>query len=135
MKINCKCGKTITKDLRPFKKMDFRPDIHFPDSTEAYFPEHVFLLSKKKKYKWSEEESGIQGYYRIFHYPEVITVSELSILPNIIPPFKEGEGCCNWSMGADLKCSCGTMLGYMYLDCYEGQTIDFLTRNIVRSYK
>ena len=129
MKLNCKCGKTITKDLRPFKKMDFRPDIHFPDSTEAFFPEHVFELRKKQKYKWAEE-----GYCRIIHYPEVITVSEKSILPNIIPPFEEGAGCCNWSMGANLKCSCGITIGYMYLDCYEGQTIDFLTKNIIRSY-
>lgn len=64
----------------------------------------------------------------------MIVVGKKSILEGVIPPFKRGYGCCDYSMGEPLECSCGTHLGNMYLDCYEDENIEFIPEKVDRVY-
>jgi len=118
LKIACKCGKLLTKDLLPSSKLK----------------SGSFSIQKKEKYSWKEEDSEIKDYYKIIHVPPRLIVPEKSILDNIIPEFKEGYGCCNYSNGKELICECTNKLGEMYLDCHEIKAIYFLPKNINRIY-
>jgi hypothetical protein len=137
VKINCKCGKPITTDLRPFKKLERRPHRYNGDqgSFEYYQPKGTFEIQKKEKYGWSHKDSGIEGYYVVVHVKDRILVPLESILENIVPTFIEGYGCCNYSMGHKLKCKCGVHIGDMYLDCYESGTIKLVPKNTHRCFK
>lgn len=141
MKITCRCGKVLTETLRPLKKMGVRPYLYSDpedndvEETETFYPRGTFELQRKRKYGWGFEDSGIKGYYKVIHEPEVLVVPQESVLEGVIPHMPQGYGCCNWSMGQELKCECGRVIAEMYLDCYEMQTVNFLSKQIVRSYK
>lgn len=62
-------------------------------------------------------------------------VSEDSMCDGVIPPFKSGYGCCNYSMGEPLMCECGTHVGGMYLDCYEDKSVSLIKDKVVRVYQ
>lgn len=162
MKLKCsKCNKLLTIDLRPVKvKWKYNhltkhyyvsnPKGVFTYETEVFetfdgeYPESkevidrmkkgVFYLTKPFKYNWTPEDSGIEGYYSVHNEKQELVVSELSIVEDVIPPFKRGYGCCNYSMGEPLSCSCGSILGEMYLDCYETGQIMFDTKKVTRCY-
>jgi hypothetical protein len=136
IKIKCKCSKILTEDLRPMKKMGRRPHRYTGNEgkMELFYPKGTFHIQKKDKYSWGYEESGIKGHYSVIHVKERIIVSVESILQNVIPIFKDGYGCCNYSMGHELKCSCGVHVGDMHLDCYEDKVIKFCTKNTIRFY-
>ena len=146
MKLKCNCGNVFTNDLRPVKKYICETVFEtFQDQGEDgsdlvekrkkyTFPSGGFMLQKKKKYAWTEEDSGIEGYYAIIHVPERIIVHKNDILDGVIPKFISGYGCCNWSFGYELKCKCGKVVANMYLDCYESGVIKFDPKKVVRSY-
>lgn len=62
--------------------------------------------------------------------PKILSVGENSILDGVIPEFISGYGCCNYSMGEPLNCSCGHTVGNMFLDCYETGRVGFVQKNI-----
>lgn len=64
-----------------------------------------------------------------------LVVAEDSLVTGLIPDMPSGCGCCNFSMGEKLYCSCGNFLGDMYLDCYELGVVHFSKKNVDRVYK
>ncbi|AGN51504.1 hypothetical protein VPLG_00065 [Vibrio phage eugene 12A10] len=120
---------------------------------EYRFKRGIFIINpKERKYSWTYKDcngvdskreyieeygsDGGQHYHRVLGgNPQVIICSGESVLEGVIPKFKEGYGCCNYSMGHILTCSCGNTVGHMYLDCYESNTIHFIEKKIMRTYK
>jgi len=157
MKLCCnKCKKILTTDLRPVKvqwdKWGYivnKYDVFHKKSSKWYDPEGdsheyyeagnmkggIFYETKKEHYNHTPEDSGIDGYYKVIKKDSKIVVSGTSVLEDIIPPFKDGWGCCNWSLGKSLECGCGNTLGEMYLDCYEDYSILFNKKSTERVYK
>lgn len=128
MKLRCKCGKPLTKDLYLTKYHKYQVD-------------DITTKMRSGCFKLSRATPTIRNKYSNEHpaqllkpRPEVIMVSINSILCNI-PEMPKGCGCCNWSGGHELMCGCGRVIGEMYLDCYELGFVDFLTKNVVRCYK
>jgi hypothetical protein len=144
MKIQCKCGKFLTKDLRPVKKyickdafetFQDQDGVDIVEKRKKYiFPSGGFMIQRKDKFSWTEKDSGIKGYHSVIHTPERLIVYKDDILDNIIPKFISGYGCCNWSFGYKLKCECGNKVAEMYLDCYESGVIKFIPKKTVRFY-
>lgn len=164
MKINCgKCNKILTQDLYPIslktdkhgrltketldKVFEVIPEYVFDyenmvetNEVEYYKHDHmrkgIFFVRKGTKHKnWTYEDSGIKGYYKVIKpEPKKIVVSGKSFLEGVIPVFKSGNECCDWSMGQELCCSCGNFLGEMYLDCYEDGCVDLINKNVRRNY-
>lgn len=157
MKLHChKCKKILTKDLRPVKVcwkwnpficqhyIINRKDVY--ETTEVWDEEYripgdsvvvrrgVFYNTPKSTYNYSYEDSSIKGYYRVIKTSERLVVGYRDILKDVVPLFKEGYGCCNWALGAPLKCECGVELGEMHLDCYEDGSVRFNPDKIERRY-
>lgn len=138
MKLKCKCGKILTKDLRMKKKLSFEKGNIYP---KGYFLEYgSFISLKKEKIYHNLKKTGYYDFYtfngnetKTFHHYEKILVNKNDLIEDIIPEFKEGFGCCDWSM-EDLYCSCGNFLGEMNFDCYLLGTMDFKQKNIIRLY-
>lgn len=122
-------------------------------STQNTFKKGMFILKPAiKKYNWTvrdmyghasklEAKKDVNVCKTDLSYNKScggvgkrLIVGELSILENIIPPFKGGYGCCNWSMGRELLCSCRNVLGEMYLDCYEDGVVEFDIKSVDRAY-
>ncbi|UZV41091.1 hypothetical protein vBVpaMR16F_25 [Vibrio phage vB_VpaM_R16F] len=163
MKLKCgKCNKPLTTDLRPVKvRWKYNPLMksYYVSNPKAVFTyktevfetmegEHqedvimidrmkkgIFYLTKPLKYNWTPEDCGIEKYYRVHNEKQKIVVSELSLVKDVVPPFKQGYGCCNYSMGEPLKCNCGSLLGEMYLDCYETGQVMFDIKKVIRDYQ
>lgn len=93
-------------------------------------------VDSKKEYVADYGDDGSQHYHRVLGgKPATIVCSSSSVLDGVIPKFKKGYGCCNYSTGHTLLCECGSELGGMYLDCYEDNTICFIDKSVVRCYK
>ena len=142
MHLNCsKCKKRLTTEsLRPIKEdKAFIKEYSSEEYKEEDFyniimKKSVFFIRKDQKLGWSAKDSGIKGLYQVIKQKGGIFVSQFSIDENIIPEFKTGYGCCNWNMGQYLKCSCGNLLGEMYLDCFEEKYIKFYKKSVDRVY-
>lgn len=161
MKLHCRCGKCLTEDLYPVnpkydkqgrttnnKMFEKTKEVKYYDTNEegdpvqevyeshGRFKKGIFVKLRSHHYNWNFDHSGIKGYFAVIQKPERIAVSENSILSGIIPPFKAGYGCCNWSMGHELFCpDCQNVIGGLHLDCYEDGVVEFLERAVVRNYK
>ena len=162
MKLCCnKCKNILTKDMYyvprpkgpPFTNKTWFRVWEGSMSEGYYIKDGLFYIKPyEKKYSWTYKDSscvdskkeylesygddGHQHYHSVLGgSPETIICGEGNVLEGIIPPFKEGHGCCNWSNGASLLCKCGNKVGKMYLDCYEEGIVKFLTSNTDRVYK
>lgn len=138
MRLLCKdCKKILTKDLYPVKdsksleKDDYREN---PDMIDYVFKTNVFSIQKPLKHSIHCKENPHDNYQVNWKTPHRIRVSQFSINQNVIPEFKEGFGCCNWSIGEVLTCECGNKLGHMFLDCYETKEVQFIPKSVIRSY-
>ena len=132
MKLFCKCGKQLTKDICKTTRSN-SIEVNDEDYPGAKWRPGFFKEYKKVPYennKWSLTKPAqiVRGQ------PAVISVAEEDVVLEI-PPMIKGYGCCNWSFGSKLKCSCGNTVAMMYLDCYEDKSVDFIEDNVVRSYK
>lgn len=140
MKIACKCGKPLTKDLRKAKgrvAVYIKEEWNEFSHTEYHLPPLSFHDISPYTRVW---DYGPDEYHetRDCHYTKVpakILVLRSSMLPDIIPPMPSGYGCCDWSGGASLKCECGNKVAELYLDCYERGEVYFFTNMIRRVYK
>lgn len=160
-----KCKKLLTSDLYPVKlrftkhggidKRDIRKAYNRSydgyDYSRLSMKSGLFYVEKSKpKYNHTYKDAyGVEGkseafeiYGEIPHLhvvvkstPEYIVVGRPSILENIIPKYKTGVGCCDYSMGWWLVCECGSKLGEMYLDCYETNKVKFYSKKVDRVYK
>jgi hypothetical protein len=109
-----------------------------------------YVIPRVRRYNWSslqmhgcsskKQIKELYGYSNLDYYrvlggePQMIVCSKLSVLDGVIPPFKRGHGCCNYSMGEELLCECGNNVGHMYLDCYEDNTVEFIEKKVTRNY-
>lgn len=160
MKLLCKCGKCLTEDLyqiNPKYNKDGRTTNNrmFNKGTKEIieytnlkgekcedvwyergkFKKGIFVNFRAFKENWNRSEHDISGYMIVLKKPKRIGVSPKSIIKGIIPTFKSGYGCCNWSGGQELYCpDCNNLLGYMFLDCYEDQVVEFLDKSVIRYY-
>lgn len=149
MKLHChKCKKQLTESLVyiPLKVADFGGDIvwlneksifnhwGFEDHYERKMKKGIFYISKKKPAfmnKYADEEPA----QILPKLNPMLVVGKKSILSGVIPKFKYGYGCCNYSLGEPLLCACGTKVGRMFLDCYEDEYIKFYPKKVDRNYK
>jgi hypothetical protein len=138
MKLTCKnCKKPLTKDLYPVKQGKSVYSIKRVDDDffDHFFKEGVFTVQKKRQFCIKfESDEGFGQYQTTVKIPERICVAENSVLKGVIPPFKEGHGCCNWSFGEPLHCKCGNEIGQLYLDCYEVGKVSFIPKSVHRCY-
>lgn len=149
MKLLCRgCEKPLTENLYYAStawRMDSFMDMSLVKPTKVYAYSNdglpndrevkrglffVTPTTPKQNHIFSDDEPTIIIPKK---HPRIV-VSRHSILDGIIPKFIDGGGCCDWSMGHPLKCSCGIMLGGMRLDCYESNSVHFNPRNVTRSY-
>lgn len=149
MKLACKkCHKTLTDDLFQLK-LKFNSKGYIKNAWENVAPpiedpEDLYFDDYKMKPGMFFIDRRIPAYNprQFVHVgnarkkePIQYTVSEKSILGGVIPPFKRGYGCCNYSMGEPLSCECGTILGSMHLDCYELGLVNLFSSAVDRVYK
>jgi len=141
MIITCKCGEHLTNDLRPVRGFLLKPfgDAIYDCSRGkgggnfegARISSGGFLVKPKIKVYRKNKQAK---FNRVHHSPASIYIGGSDILKGVIPLFKQGYGCCNWSMGEDLHCTCGRVIGKMHLDCYEYKVVQFLEKEVVRYY-
>lgn len=124
MKLKCKCGKVITKDLYPSKKWD-RELV----DTEVFDDGYVYKSYDTQKPKGSFEYLH-KGW--LTDKPQfLINAGDLTL---ILPEFKEGMGCCNHSC-TGVHCECGLKVGHLELDCYQNGCAVLYGENLERIYK
>lgn len=132
MKIFCiDCNKELTKDIYLSKN-----NIIIEERPESYRD----FIFKKGTFKVHKKQPAINNKYDDKKPAQILKKSQKKIEISVndfileIPPMPNGYGCCNWSFGAKLHCSCGNLLGYMYLDCYEPKSIELIDKNVIRKY-
>lgn len=145
MKLHCaKCNKQLTHDLYKVSVSRLNGvvlninDIWHKD-TECDYPRSdiksgLFYETRnrpKENNKWHYDKPA----QIIRKIKSEFVVSEASMCDGVIPPFKSGYGCCNYSMGEPLMCECGNHVGSMYLDCYEDKSVHLIKENVVRVYR
>lgn len=131
MKIKCKCGKTLTKDL--YLSKNYTYEIQNDGGwIDAKFKTGVFHISKAQP-TWRNKYSSLLPAQLVKSTPEFLMVSKKDLLIEY-PVMESGYGCCDWD-GHELNCSCGNLLGYMYFDCWQLESMDFISKNVVRSYR
>jgi hypothetical protein len=121
-------GLEITNTSKIFKRVN-EQDGYW----ETKMREGIFYISKKES-AWSNKYDDNMPAQIIPESKPKIVVSKESILDGVIPPFNTGYGCCDYSLGEPLKCSCGVVLGGMYLDCYEDGCVKFDIKKVNRVY-
>lgn len=134
--------------------IDMEGDVYY-DWIKSPNPRRVVFVNKTKPYAWTwkdylgvdtkqeaidfygEKEANLafSMYNMIKSNPAHFIVHEDDMVEGVIPPFEEGGGCCNWSLGELLECECGTVLGEMNLDCYEDQTVHLYENSVRRVYE
>lgn len=128
-------GEMSTYSTKTFKRGIF---IQQP-ATKRYNWTVVDMYGCDSKMQVKREEYYCEkdlSYHRVLGgETKKLVVGRLSLLRDIIPPFKSGFGCCDWSNGQELICSCGSNLGEMYLDCYEEGVVKFHESSVRRVYK
>jgi hypothetical protein len=157
MKLQCsKCKKTLTEDLYQVKvvweesRLSGRKLVKnsgavfdttggiVDEDGDVYFQEYKVkrgLFFKRRGDKASANKFCDDTPAQILKATEdTLVVSEKSVLEGIIPAFISGYGCCGYSMGEPLKCSCGHTIGEMFLDCYEEGKVDFIEKHVDRVY-
>lgn len=163
MKIQCKkCNKTLTKDLYLVKvKRDGitggitnLKDIWLKDDPEWDYldwDDDSEEVQEPSSYNYGSMKAGI--FYKLVgirsynnkycderpaqiikSQKDKLVVGRTSIVEGVVPKFKSGYGCCDYSMGEPLICTCGNEVGEMYLDCYEDSSINFHVNKIRRVY-
>ena len=149
MKLNChKCKKTLTESLVyiPLKLIDTKncyacinhksifEEVGDEEYSQVKMRKGVFYISKNKPAFMSNWHEDYPGFIVSKEKP-MIVVGKKSILSGVIPKFKYGCGCCDYSLGEPLLCACGTKVGRMFLDCYEDEYIKFYPEKVDRCYK
>lgn len=121
MKLICKCGKTLTKDLYHTKKW------HVAESCEDYgmagmveIKEGSFQLSKQQRYRW-------------FFMPSHYLVNPNDLVSKEQLEFKSGQGCCG-NHFTEYNCECNTKIGYQFLDCYDDKHVILFEDKVIRKY-
>ncbi|CAL9964994.1 hypothetical protein VPHD479_0093 [Vibrio phage D479] len=162
MKLQCsKCSKPLTSDMYQAKVHWFpgwfsdrilNPGAIYNKDQPIYDDQDGVSEGILERYEWGSFKRGVfymsQGQKKennkycddrpaqiVRKRASEIVVGQSSIFDGIIPPFKRGHGCCNYSMGEKLKCECGNHIGHMYLDCYEDGSVHFVEKNVTRVYK
>ncbi len=141
-----KCKKPLTdSNLRPYKKKYKRFSRKIKNKDKYNNTQKTIkykkIISPVVFFPFSEYYNDVFFYHNIFlknknhDKKTVYSLSVKNILPDIIPPFISGYGCCNWSFGEIFKCSCGNALGKLYLDCYEDKSIDLFFDSVDSVYK
>ncbi len=140
-----RCKKPLTNtNLRP-SKIKYKRFSYSQKNKDKYNSNKKIIKKKKiifPVYTISYDDYYNQSFFyqNIFlkhknYYKELVySVSVENILPNVIPPFISGYGCCNWSFGEHFKCSCGNVLGKLYLDCYEEKVVDLFFKSVEPVY-
>lgn len=149
MKLRChKCKKELTESLVyvPLKIADFKGErvLFNKSSIFDYFGDNDDYLDRKMKsgifyirkevkaynHRYSDEDPSII----VRRQKPMIVVGKKSVAKGVIPKFKQGYGCCNYSLGEPLYCDCGVELGDMHLDCYEDEYVAFNSGKVDRCY-
>lgn len=145
MKLHCaKCNKQLTHDLYKVSVSRLKGvvlninDIWHKDTGCDYprsdMKSGLFYETRnrpKDNNKWNDDRPA-QILRKI---KSEFVVAEGSMCDGVIPPFKSGYGCCNYSMGEPLICECGTNIGGMYLDCYEDKSVSLIKDKVIRVYQ
>ena len=119
MKIKCKCGKLLTKDL--YYTKDFHEEKYFDDGEYAfsqyYLPQGSFTTDVRS---WYDDA-------------KFLAVSREDFVEGFLLDYKYGMGCCDicW---VDVTCDCGKVIGEYSLDCHQTRTVDLLEKEVVRVY-
>lgn len=131
-------GEGVTEDYKSIQKTFKKGLFILKPATKKYNWTVTDMYGHDSKFEAKKDSSVCKGdlsYHRSFGgVGKRLIVGKDSILEDIIPPFKDGYGCCNWSMGRELLCSCGNTLGEMYLDCYEDGVVEFDIKSVDRVY-
>lgn len=149
MKLHChKCKKQLTESLVyvPLNMARFNGvDVllneksifdhwEYEDHSEIKMKKGIFFISKEKPAfmnKYADDEPA----QILPKLKPMLVVGKKSILSGVIPEFKQGFGCCDYSFGEPLLCVCGTHIGSMFLDCYEYEYVEFYPKKVDRNYK
>lgn len=129
MQISCRCGRVLTNDLCLTKNTN---ESYFEGYEKDKHRKGFFSINNRIpafNNKWSDDHPA----QIVPERPKTMSVSVEDYLLSI-PPMPSGYGCCDWSMGAKLHCSCGRLIGFMYLDCYEDKSINFIHKSVIRNY-
>ena len=152
MKIKCsKCKTLLTEDLY-YHKVTFDENNYLTKGSwkRIMTTEHgitysqskfrmkkglFYIMKDRPSYNRTYDDHGIEGYYQVVKATgNRLVVGERSLLTGVVPLFKSGYGCCNYNMGSDLTCKCGNILGEMYLDCFEGGSVELFDGSVDRCY-
>ena len=139
MKLHCnKCNTTLTTDLYKTTKNKFvttKEPYGYEledDSVETYYtytthlPKDSFIYVESLV--WNNKgssESYNKGYFRVIKEPSLYITNKDSVLH--VPVFKEGYGCCDYSMSNYHCPCCNEVIGEMNFDCWQDfKRVEFL---------
>lgn len=115
MKIVCKCGNTLTKELNKVNHKDAYDIVSWDEEVgtleDPYTYEHKEYSVKEGTYhRWEKKKSYSK-------YKNVYVVSDKDFLG--VEVFNECKGCCRLDY-YDVKCNtCGEHVGYGHNDCWQ----------------
>ena len=115
MKIACKCGNILTKDVKKAHHKDAYDVVSWDEEVgtleDPYTYEHKEYSVKEGTYhRWEKKWSYLK-------YKNVYVVSDKDFLG--VEVFNECEGCCRMDH-YDVKCkACGEHVGYGHNDCWQ----------------
>ena len=120
MKIKCKCGKVLTKDL--YYTKDFHSE-HERDEEGYVFLSHYHLptgsFTTSARTWWDGKK--------------LLCVSREDFVEGFLLEYENGMGCCDISH-EDVICDCGSIIGSYSLDCWQTRTVDLYEDEVVRVY-
>ena len=139
MKLHCnKCNTTLTADLYKTTKNKFvttKEPFEYELEDGSIETDYTYTTRPPKdsfihvgSLVWNNKgssESYNKGYFKVIKEPSIYITNKDSVLH--VPVFKEGYGCCDYSM-SDYYCPyCNEVIGEMNFDCWQDfKRIEFL---------
>ena len=129
MKIKCRCGEILTKDLYLTKRWhcwDVVEDYYFEGQTKHY------MEIKEGSFQLSTQMPHLKHWKRFKHG---FWVNPNDVLDKTQMVFKSGYGCCGLAWEPYHCPSCDEVVGEINLDCYQDHHVQLFFNKTQRSYK
>ena len=126
MIISCKCGKVIVDaELKSINEPEVLEEFHDDDGELLYanyhIPENAIMKDRM------EQDDGKKV--------DILTVHDTTLASGLIPDFDHDgghTGCCNHDHW-DVRCECGSFIGYAHLDCWQTRGVRLLASAVTAS--
>lgn len=133
MKITCKCGCVLTKDLYETKK--WKVDIAYAKNEDDEYTEYNYEIEQGTFIQDKTRYICFFGKLQKRSSPTSYLTSKYDIIDQEQLKFRKGFGCCGNSYTPFYCPECKKEIGEQNLDCYQSKVVNLYMKETIRKYK